>query len=131
MTGITPWPQAEPAAGPPRRPGAGADLAARYEAGYLPAAGSLLGDERFRGRSVLHVDPERPRERNAADPAARGRDAVPGCDPDRARDLLAPVAALQLAAVYQMFLDNIEPSERVYHAADPADWLARTAALLG
>ena len=76
MTGITPWPQAEPAAGPPRRPGAGADLAARYEAGYLPAAGSLLGDERFRGRSVLHVDPERARERNAADPAARGRDAV-------------------------------------------------------
>jgi hypothetical protein len=63
--------------------------------------------------------------------SARWRDAVPGCDPDRARDLLAPVAALQRAAVYQMFLDNIEPSERVYHAADPADWLARTAALLG
>jgi hypothetical protein len=63
--------------------------------------------------------------------SARWRDAVPGCDPDRARDLLAPVAALRRAAVYQMFLDNIEPSERVYHAADPADWLARTAALLG
>jgi hypothetical protein len=63
--------------------------------------------------------------------SARWRAAVPGCDPDRARDLLAPVAALQRAAVYQMFLDNIEPSERVFHAADPADWLARTAALLG
>jgi hypothetical protein len=63
--------------------------------------------------------------------SARWRDAVPGCDPDRARDLLAPVAALQRAAIYQMFLDNIEPSERIYHAADPADWLARAAAVLG
>ena len=54
---------------------------------------------------------------------------MPGCDPDRARDLLAPVAALQRAAMYQMFLDNIEPSERVYHAADPAEWLTRAAAL--
>jgi hypothetical protein len=62
--------------------------------------------------------------------SARWRDAVPGCNPDRARDLLAPVAALQRAAMYQMFLDNIEPSERIYHAADPADWLARAAALL-
>jgi hypothetical protein len=33
--------------------------------------------------------------------------------------------------MYRMFLDNIEPSERIYHAADPADWLARAAALPG
>jgi Phosphotransferase enzyme family len=61
--------------------------------------------------------------------SARWREAVPGCDPDHARDLLAPVAALQRAAMYQMFLDNIEPSERVYHAADPAEWLVRAAAV--
>jgi hypothetical protein len=59
--------------------------------------------------------------------SALWRDAVPGCDPDRARELLAPIAALQRASMYQMFLDNIEPSERVYHAADPADWLVRAA----
>ena len=63
--------------------------------------------------------------------SARWRSAVPGCDPDRAAALLEPVAALQRAAMYRMFLDNIEPSERIYHAADPADWLERAAALLG
>jgi hypothetical protein len=63
--------------------------------------------------------------------SARWRDAVPGCDPDRARELLAPVAALQRAGMYQNFLDNIEPSERIYHAADPADWLTRAAAAVG
>jgi hypothetical protein len=60
--------------------------------------------------------------------AARWREAVPGCEPERAAALLKPVGALQHAAVYLMFLDNIEPSERVYHAADPAAWLMRAAA---
>ena len=60
--------------------------------------------------------------------AARWREAVPGCEPERAAALLEPVDALQRAAVYLMFLDNIEPSERVYHAADPAEWLERAAA---
>jgi Ser/Thr protein kinase RdoA (MazF antagonist) len=58
--------------------------------------------------------------------------AVPGCDPDRAGDLLAPLSCLRRAAIYQGFLDRIEPSEHVYHASDPADWLAeavRTRAL--
>ena len=36
-----------------------------------------------------------------------------------------PVAALRQALIYQIFLDGIEPDERVYHAADPAHWLAR------
>jgi aminoglycoside phosphotransferase (APT) family kinase protein len=61
--------------------------------------------------------------------SARWRAAVPGCDPDRATELLAPLGAVQRAAVYQMFLDNIEPSERVYHAADPVEWLQRAARL--
>ena len=30
-----------------------------------------------------------------------------------------------------MFLDGIEPDERIYHAPDPARWLARAAALAG
>lgn len=58
------------------------------------------------------------------------REALPGADPERAAALLAPVAAARQAVVYQGFLDRIEPSERCYHSADPAEWLRRTAALL-
>ncbi len=58
------------------------------------------------------------------------RAALPVSDPDRASRLLAPVAAARHAVIYQRFLENIEPSERPYHQADPADWLRRTAALV-
>lgn len=61
---------------------------------------------------------------------ARWRARVPGSDPTRAAELLRPVAAARQAMVYRRFLDGIEPSERVYHAGDPADWLRRTAAIL-
>jgi hypothetical protein len=61
--------------------------------------------------------------------ATRWHEAVPGCEPERAAALLEPIGALQRAAVYLMFLDNIEPSERAYHAADPAEWLGRAARL--
>jgi len=50
----------------------------------------------------------------------------PGADPRRADELLAPIAALRRAGIYQGFLDGIEPSERPYHASDVRDWL-RTA----
>jgi hypothetical protein len=55
--------------------------------------------------------------------------AVVGSQPERAAALLAPVAAARQAVIYRMFLDNIEPSEHPYHAADPAEWLRRAAAL--
>jgi phosphotransferase family enzyme len=58
------------------------------------------------------------------------RRALPGCDPARAAQLLAPVAAARQAVVYQRFLDSIEPSEHAYHRADVPDWLRRTAAIL-
>lgn len=61
---------------------------------------------------------------------ARWREAVPGSDPARALSLLAPIAAARQAVIYQGFLDRIEPAEHPYHAADPADWLTRTAALV-
>jgi hypothetical protein len=53
-----------------------------------------------------------------------GARAVPGSDPARASVLLAPVAAARQAVIYRNFLDNIEPSEQVYHRADPPTWLA-------
>ena len=55
------------------------------------------------------------------------RQAVPGCDPERAADLIGPITSAYRAVHYQMFLDNIEPSERIYHASDPADWLRQAA----
>ena len=74
-------------------------------------------------------------DRLAADDQARVRAAwtaawrrqIPGCDPDRAADLLAPVAALRQALIYQVFLDGIEASERTYHEGDVAVWLTHAA----
>ncbi len=77
--------------------------------------------------------------RSAVDPAVRARvqkvwlahwrRAVPGSDPDRAAELIAPVAALRQALTYRTFLDGIEPTERVYHASDVSDWLRRALTL--
>jgi uncharacterized protein len=56
-----------------------AHLADLHEAGHLLAAGPLLGspDRKFRGLSILNVDPERALELKAADPAVRaGRFAL-------------------------------------------------------
>jgi hypothetical protein len=50
--------------------------------------------------------------------AKRWRSTAPGCDPDRAVNLMRPVAALYAAAVYAGFLARIEPAEWPYHAAD-------------
>jgi Ser/Thr protein kinase RdoA (MazF antagonist) len=55
--------------------------------------------------------------------SAAWKDAVPGCDPDRAAALLAPVTALERAAIFQGFLDGLEVAEHPYHAHDPEDCL--------
>lgn len=62
-------------------------------------------------------------------PAASWADPVPGFDADPARELLAPFAALRQAVIYQSFLENIDPSERVYHRGDVIPWPERAAAL--
>src|SRR4029077_14371689 len=51
-------------------------------------------------------------------------EAVPGSEPARAAELLAPVAPLRNALVYRSFLDQIEASENPYHAADVPKGLA-------
>lgn len=53
--------------------------------------------------------------------------AAPGSDARRAVALLRPVAELRQAVIYRRFLDRIEASERVFHAADPLLWLRRAA----
>lgn len=55
---------------------------------------------------------------------ARWRQQVPGCDPDRAIDLLRPVGALRAAAVYAEFVARIEPLEHRYHEFDVPEMLA-------
>jgi len=50
--------------------------------------------------------------------------SVPGSDPQRAADLLRPVAALRGAVIYADFLAAIEPAEHPYHAADVPACLA-------
>ncbi|WP_307874039.1 aminoglycoside phosphotransferase family protein [Frankia sp. AgB1.9] len=78
------------------------------------------------GHPVL--DGLRPREFLSDDQWAHAADAWiatwaacrPGSDPARALALGAPLGHLAYAVRYQQFLDNIEPSERRYHAGDPA-----------
>jgi len=56
-----------------------AHLADLHQAGYLLAAGPLLGgpDETFRGLTILNVDPEKARKLKEDDPAVRaGRFSV-------------------------------------------------------
>lgn len=61
---------------------------------------------------------------------SRWQDAISGSDPERAVELLAPLAAARMAVIYQSFLDAIEPSEYAYHRHDPARWLGRAAELV-
>ena len=58
---------------------------------------------------------------------AAWRRAIPGSDPDSARRLLVPIAALRQAVIYRRFLDHIEPSEHPFHRDDPANWITRAA----
>lgn len=63
--------------------------------------------------------------------AGRWRRTVPGCDPLRAVELMRPVAPLRAALIYATFLENIEPTEWPYHAADVPDRLAAAVDAVG
>lgn len=58
------------------------------------------------------------------------REAVPGCDPLTAVELMRPVAELYYAGVYADFLAGIETTEQPYHRDDVPEHLARAAALV-
>lgn len=55
---------------------------------------------------------------------------LPGADVARAVRLMLPVAAARQVLIFDRFLARIEPTERVYHAADPERWLRRVAELV-
>ncbi|MFC4997535.1 aminoglycoside phosphotransferase family protein [Dactylosporangium cerinum] len=72
---------------------------------------------------VLHAIDFLPadRRRAAADAwIAAWTAAAPGSRPAEALRVAAPLAHLVYAVRYQEFLDNIEPSEQIYHLGDPA-----------
>ncbi|MEU4195254.1 aminoglycoside phosphotransferase family protein [Kribbella sp. NPDC026611] len=48
---------------------------------------------------------------------------VPGCQPERAFGPMKVLGPLTYALMYQRFLDNIEPDERIYHRDDPVTCL--------
>jgi Phosphotransferase enzyme family len=85
----------------------------------------LLDQAAFLGR-IAREDVEAARRHWIAE----WQHAVPGSDPARAFELLAPVATARQAAVYRRFLDHIEPAEHPYHRADPAERLRETARTL-
>jgi hypothetical protein len=57
--------------------------------------------------------------------------AVPRSRPEEALRIAGPLAHLAYAVRYQEFLDNIEPSERVYHLGDPAGSIREALASAG
>ncbi|MBL7261910.1 aminoglycoside phosphotransferase family protein [Paractinoplanes lichenicola] len=69
-----------------------------------------------------------PHDETLAAWADRWKQTVPGCDPLRAAELMRPVAPLRSALIYATFLENIEPSEWPYHAADVPERLAAAVA---
>ncbi|MBA8926162.1 hypothetical protein BC739_003361 [Kutzneria viridogrisea] len=58
------------------------------------------------------------------------RERWPGSRPERALAPMRVLGPVLDAITYQRFLDNIEPSERVYHENDPVDELTRAVAEL-
>ncbi|WP_194822771.1 phosphotransferase family protein [Micromonospora sp. S-DT3-3-22] len=89
---------------------------------------AFVGHPAFDILRLTEQVPAGPAAALVADWCARWRADVPGCRPERAVALLRPVAWLRMAAVYAMFLAGIEPSERVYHADDLPENLARASA---
>jgi Phosphotransferase enzyme family len=86
----------------------------------LDFADAHLGNPVLDGlRAIDYLPPHR--RRTAADAwIAAWAAAVPRSRPAEALRVAEPLAHLAYALRYQEFLDNIEPSEHVYHRGDPA-----------
>jgi len=86
----------------------------------LDFADAHLGNPVLDGLRAIDYLPA-DRRRTAADAwIAAWTAAVPRSRPAEALLIAEPLAHLAYAVRYQEFLDNIEPSERVYHLGDPA-----------
>ena len=92
------------------------------------AASATRCSTRRRSWTAIRDGAPRPRLRAHCGPSC-------GATPSRAATRTGRPAArarsraLRQAMIYQMFLDGIEPDERVYHSGDPAHWLRKAAEL--
>ena len=86
----------------------------------LDFADAHLGNPVLDGLRVIDFLPPGRRRAAASAWAAAWAAAVPRSRPAEALRIAEPLAHLAYAVRYQEFLDNIEPSERVYHLGDPA-----------
>jgi aminoglycoside phosphotransferase (APT) family kinase protein len=55
---------------------------------------------------------------------------LPEADVACAIELVMPIAHARMAVVFQRFLDNIEPSEQIFHDTDPVLALEKTGKIL-
>ena len=86
----------------------------------LDFADAHLGNPVLDGLRVIDFLPPGLRRTAASAWTAAWAGAVPRSRPAEALRIAEPLAHLAYAVRYQEFLDNIEPSERVYHLGDPA-----------
>jgi Phosphotransferase enzyme family len=86
----------------------------------LDFADAHLGNPVLDGLRAMDYLPSSRRRTAARAWIAAWAAAVPRSRPAEALRIAEPLAHLAYAVRYQEFLDNIEPSERVYHLGDPA-----------
>jgi Ser/Thr protein kinase RdoA (MazF antagonist) len=86
----------------------------------LDFADAHLGNPVLDGLRAIDFLPAGRRRTAAGAWIAAWTAAVPRARPAEALRVAEPLAHLAYAVRYQEFLDNIEPSERVYHHGDPA-----------
>jgi hypothetical protein len=86
----------------------------------LDFADAHLGNPVLDGLRAIDYLPADRRRPAASSWIAAWSAAVPRSRPAEALRIAEPLAHLAYAVRYQEFLDNIEPSERVYHLGDPA-----------
>jgi hypothetical protein len=86
----------------------------------LDFADAHLGNPVLDGLRAIDFLPPGRRRTAASTWIAAWTEAVPGSRPAEALRIAEPLAHLAFALRYQEFLDNIEPSEHVYHLGDPA-----------
>jgi hypothetical protein len=94
----------------------------------LDFADAHLGNPVLDGLRAIDYLPAGRRPEAAAAWIAAWTAAVPRSRPADALRIAEPLAHLAYAVRYQEFLENIEPSERIYHLDDPANVIRHAAA---
>lgn len=95
-------------------------------------ADSYLGHPATDLQRLTNWLPEEKRELAITTWITAWRKHLPGSDPARALAPISVLTHLMGAVTYQRFLDNIEPSERIYHEDDPtSEVLAAISAAAG